>query len=158
MALWRWNFPSKVWFISCLKWVYFKSCFFFKKIRTDSLQTCSTSFTFLPTTFLIKCSSDASLSLEEGKSWIVSLSLLRHSSCIGDGVSVLTRVGTSCRKFCNGALSLFDFCLRLNNIFVEMSECCIRLSVPLFTRLSTTLFSGCLEGVIRAATCQSVTI
>ena len=147
-----------MWFISCLKTMYCILFIFWKKSGEISLQTCSTPFTFLPTTFLIKCSSDASLSLEEDKSWIVSLSLLRHSSWIGDGVSVLTRVGISCRKLCNGALSLFDFCLRLNNIFVEMSECCIRLRVPLFTRLSTTLFSGCLEGVIRAATCQSVTI
>lgn len=155
MAFWKCNLIHTVIF-PCLNTMYLKS--WFLEIRTDSLQTCSTSFTILPTTFFIKSSTDASLSLEEGKSWIVSLSFLRHSPCIGDGVSALTRVGISCRKLCKGALSLFDFCLRLNSIFVEMFECCSRFRVPLFTQLSTTLFSGCLEGVIRAATCQSVTI
>lgn len=83
-------------------------------------------------------------------------SFLRQSSWIGEGAcSDLIKLGITWCTLYTGALRLFALCLHLNSVLVERSECRDLFGVPLFTRLSKTLFSGCLEGVTNAATCQS---
>lgn len=118
----------------------------------SQIQTFSTSFRIRPTTFSTKSSTDtSSLCLVGSKS-----SSLGESLWIGEDVfSDLTKFGISWCKLFKGALRLFDLCFHLSSVLVERSECWDLFGVPLFTRLSRTLLSGCLEGVTSATTCQS---
>ena len=117
------------------------------------IQTFSTSFKILPTTFSTKSSTDTWLSFVGDKT-----SFLEHfiSSWTGEGTcSDLMALESWCKLF-KEVLRLLDLCFRLNCLLVERSEYRDLFGVPLFARLSKTFLNGCLDGVTKASTCQSL--